>query len=98
MPNLGATEILLILLVLLLLFGARRLPETARGIGRSLRILKTEVKGLHDDDPASQRGEPHVRQLPAVEAGPVTATADAPVVQPVVEHPDAVRRDSPPAT
>lgn len=51
MPGgLGAPEIILILGVVVLLFGAKRLPELARGSGRALRIFKTEVKGLHDDD------------------------------------------------
>jgi sec-independent protein translocase protein TatA len=50
MPNLGATEVILILLVLILLFGAKKLPDTARGLGRSLRIFKAETKGLRDDD------------------------------------------------
>ncbi len=50
MPNLGTTEILLVLAVVILLFGAKKLPELARGSGKALRIFKTEVKGLHDDD------------------------------------------------
>lgn len=48
--NLGAPEIILILLVVLLLFGAKRLPDTARGIGRSLRIFKSEIKASEDED------------------------------------------------
>lgn len=48
--NLGAPEILLILAVVVLLFGAKKLPELARGSGRALRIFKTEIKGLSDDD------------------------------------------------
>ena len=48
--GLGPTEILLILLVLVLLFGAKKLPELARGSGRALRIFKAETKGLMDDD------------------------------------------------
>lgn len=48
--NLGPTEVLLVLLVLVLLFGAKRLPELARGSGRALRIFKAETKGLLDDD------------------------------------------------
>jgi sec-independent protein translocase protein TatA len=50
MPNLRPMEILLIVLVVLLLFGARRLPELARSVGKSLKIFKTEVKDLRDDD------------------------------------------------
>lgn len=46
----GGTELILILAVLVLLFGAKRLPDTARSIGRSMRILKAETKGLRDDD------------------------------------------------
>ena len=48
--NLGPTEIILIILVLVLLFGAKKLPELARGSGRALRIFKAETKGLMDDD------------------------------------------------
>ena len=69
MPNLGPTELILILLVVLLLFGAKRLPDTARSLGRSMRILKAETKGLRDDDAP---GETTVRaeQLPPPAAQP----------------------------
>lgn len=50
MPNLRPGEILLIVLVVLLLFGAKRLPDLAKSVGKSLKILKTEVKDLGDDD------------------------------------------------
>ena len=50
MPNLRPIEILIIVLVVLLLFGARRLPDLARSMGRSLKIFKSEVKDLRDDD------------------------------------------------
>ena len=59
MPNIGGLEVLLVLLVVLLLFGAKRLPDLSRSVGRSLRILRTETRGLHDgadpDRPASDR-------------------------------------------
>ena len=48
--GLGTTELLLILAVVVLLFGASKLPELARGSGRALRIFKAETKGLTDDD------------------------------------------------
>lgn len=50
MSNLGPTELVLILLVFLLLFGAKKLPELARGGGRALRIFKAETKGLLDGE------------------------------------------------
>lgn len=46
----GGWELVLIVLVILLLFGAKKLPELARGSGRALRIFKSETKGLVDDD------------------------------------------------
>ena len=48
--GLGTPELLIILAVLVLLFGATKLPELARGSGRALRIFKAETKGLMDDD------------------------------------------------
>jgi len=48
--GLGPGEIALILAVLVLLFGASKLPELARGSGRALRIFKAETKGLMDDE------------------------------------------------
>jgi len=50
MANLKPTEILLIILVVLLLFGAKRLPDLAKSVGKSLRILKAEVKDLDEND------------------------------------------------
>ena len=48
--GLGPTELLIILGIIILLFGAAKLPELARGSGRALRIFKAETKGLMDDD------------------------------------------------
>jgi sec-independent protein translocase protein TatA len=45
----GGWELVLVLLVVMLLFGSKRLPDSARALGRSLRILKAETKGLRDD-------------------------------------------------
>jgi len=46
MPNIGAPELILILLIVLLLFGARKLPELSRSIGTSVKELR---KGMSDD-------------------------------------------------
>ncbi|WP_121251542.1 twin-arginine translocase TatA/TatE family subunit [Nocardioides ferulae] len=65
--GLGTTELLIILAVIILLFGASKLPELARGSGRALRIFKAETKGLMDDDePADDsRKTPEQRQIEA---------------------------------
>lgn len=46
----GPREIIIIALVVVLLFGAPKLPQLARAIGKSMRILKDETKSLTDDD------------------------------------------------
>lgn len=48
--SLGTPELVLIFAVIVLLFGASKLPELARGSGRALRIFKAETKGLNDGD------------------------------------------------
>jgi sec-independent protein translocase protein TatA len=57
--SLGPPEIILILVVLVLLFGAKRLPDAARSLGRSMRIFKSEVKEMRtDDEPAAAPEKP----------------------------------------
>jgi sec-independent protein translocase protein TatA len=50
MPDIGWPELIIIVFVLMLLFGAKKLPDMARGTGRALRIFKAETKGLMNDD------------------------------------------------
>jgi sec-independent protein translocase protein TatA len=73
MPTLSPTEIMLVLLVVVLLFGAKRLPDTARGLGRALRIFKSETKGLREDEDA-----PASRADDAVAAPPPPPTQPPP--------------------
>jgi sec-independent protein translocase protein TatA len=46
-------KIAIIAVLIIVLFGSRKLPEAARSLGRSMRILKSEVQGLHDDTPSA---------------------------------------------
>ena len=81
--SLGAPEIILIIIAVLLLFGYKKLPDASRSIGRSLRIFKGEMKGLKDDDVRDQ-GAGHRRRRSAARsshrapARPVPATATPP--------------------
>lgn len=54
MPNVGPWEIILLLLLALLLFGAKRLPEIGRSMGKGMREFKDSLSGKErdDDDPA----------------------------------------------
>ncbi|MFJ4965072.1 twin arginine translocase protein A [Streptomyces sp. ADI96-02] len=51
--NLKPLEIVLIIAVILLLFGAKKLPDMARSLGKSARILKSEAKAMKKDDAAA---------------------------------------------
>ncbi|MFI5775614.1 Sec-independent protein translocase subunit TatA [Nocardia sp. NPDC051570] len=62
MGSLSATHWLIIALLVLVLFGAKRLPDAARGLGRSLRIFKSEMSEMHNESakptPAEQAPAP----------------------------------------
>ena len=62
MGSIGAPEVLIVILVLVILFGAKKLPELARGSGRAIRIFKAETKGLMDDDDDDDDVKPAPRQ------------------------------------
>ena len=51
MPNIGTGEIILLLLLALLLFGAKRLPEIGRSLGSGMREFKDSVTGKSNDQP-----------------------------------------------
>ncbi len=65
----GGWELVLVVLVIMVLFGAKRLPEASRSLGRSLRIFKAETKGLRDEDSPGY-------EAPAVTPKVVAAPAD----------------------
>mgnify|MGYP003334537272 FL=1 len=56
MGGLRIQEVLLLVLVLILLFGAKRLPDSARSLGRSLRIFKGELKGPNKAEENPEKG------------------------------------------
>ncbi|MFI6564621.1 Sec-independent protein translocase subunit TatA [Streptomyces sp. NPDC050534] len=45
-------HLLIVAIVIILLFGSKKLPEAARGLGKSMRILKSEAKAMKDDEGA----------------------------------------------
>jgi sec-independent protein translocase protein TatA len=69
-------HIFVLVAVLILLFGAKRLPDAARGLGRSMRILKAETKGLAEDDvnakAEAQSGRAPIEGQPAQQPKPAT--------------------------
>lgn len=79
MPNLGAMEILLIVFVILLLFGAAKLPDLARSVGRSARIFKSEVKEMQNDEASANENQAPAqpRELTSGNAGNTAAQSSA---------------------
>lgn len=75
----AGAEWLVILAIVVLVFGAAKLPELARGTGQALRIFKTETKGLRDDE----EDEPAAAAPPALP--PTSAPQAQPTVEPIVE-------------
>ena len=51
-------KILIVAVVLIVLFGSAKLPVAARSLGKSMRILKSEVKDLHEDEPETASAPP----------------------------------------
>ena len=83
-------ELIILAVVVLLLFGAKRLPDSARALGKSLRILKSEVGAMKSDDKnpeakaAATPAEPVVVAR-TIQAAPGEAATARPVAEPVAE-------------
>ncbi|MER8187027.1 Sec-independent protein translocase subunit TatA [Kitasatospora sp. NPDC094015] len=75
-------HIIIMVAVLVLLFGSKKLPEMARGLGKSMRILKAETKALREDDAPAEAQNGTAAQnaaeqpRPAVQPTSVTKSAD----------------------
>src|ERR1035437_10350147 len=63
-------KILIVAVVLIVLFGSKKLPDAARSLGKSMRILKTEVQDLHGDDAEKAEKEKAAAALTAQPAQP----------------------------
>jgi sec-independent protein translocase protein TatA len=86
--RLGAPEIILILIVVVLLFGAKKLPDMARSLGKSARILKSEAKAMKEEgnSTATPAGPPNNGEQPpaprTIQAAPGDVTSSRPVTEP----------------
>jgi sec-independent protein translocase protein TatA len=63
-------KIAIIAILIIVLFGSRKLPAAARSLGQSMRILKKEVQGLHEDEPAEPASATFQAPQPQIEAKP----------------------------
>ncbi|MFG2331965.1 Sec-independent protein translocase subunit TatA [Streptomyces sp. NPDC048604] len=90
--QIGPLEISLILLVVVLLFGAKKLPEMARSLGKSARILKSEAKAMKSEGqqtaPADPPADPNATAPRTIKAAP----GDTTTARPVTETTDSTQR------
>ncbi len=77
--NIGATELLLIFLVVLLVFGAKRIPEIARGLGRGIREFKEATREVSRELSVELEEKPQIRPP---QQGAATARTTASTAQP----------------
>ncbi|MGH8960630.1 MAG: Sec-independent protein translocase subunit TatA [Jatrophihabitantaceae bacterium] len=73
---------LVVLILLAVLFGYKKLPDASRAVGRSLRIFKTEIKGMGEDDRARDSASNAIASPSAVEAQSVEQAPAAPPAAP----------------
>ena len=71
-------KILIVAVVLIVLFGSKKLPDAARSLGKSMRILKTEVQDLHGHDDEKAEAE---KPAPAITAQPAQTQAQVDALQ-----------------
>lgn len=91
MGTLGWPQILIIAVIIILLFGSRKLPDLARGLGSSLRIFRAETKGMMEDDKASSETDTSSNEEPRAVEAPPAEPAHNPVSESVT---DQTKRDS----
>ena len=67
LPNVGTWELIIILLVVFLVFGSKRLPEVASGLGRGIRAFKREVQGISEEirRPVDSAPPTHTSAMPS---------------------------------
>jgi len=73
-------KILIIVVLILVLFGSKKLPGAARSLGQSMRIFKSEIANLHEDAPGKETPAP---------AEPAAALTASPVASPVADQQQA---------
>jgi len=77
MPTLGAPELIIILVIIVLIFGVGKLPEVGQALGKGIREFRGAADGAVDDEPATPAAKPVAPAPVAVEA-PKPAAVDAP--------------------
>jgi sec-independent protein translocase protein TatA len=88
MPNIGPIEIIVVLLILLVIFGPKRIPELGRSVGQGMRNFKESVTGRERDEP---------RQIEAEQGAPGNATDEGAATAPAATTPSPAEPAATPA-
>jgi sec-independent protein translocase protein TatA len=96
LDDLRGWPLIILVALVVVLFGSKRLPDAARGLGRSLRVFKAETRGLRDDEAATTTGQqvtpppvlPETQQVPVLPVAPSPAPVPTPAPQ-VQQSPEA---------
>ena len=86
---------LIVLAVVLLLFGSKKLPNAARGLGRSMRIFKSEIKEMQNDDKPAEDQEPQALTQAQPNAAQYTQPQAQQYAQPQQYQPQAPQQYQP---
>ncbi len=78
MANIGPTQLIIILLIVVLLFGAKKIPEIAKGLGKGIKDFKGALKEDETDDKGNATASPDAAK-----------TAEKPPVKPSVDSDDS---------
>jgi sec-independent protein translocase protein TatA len=87
MPNVGPLEIAIVLVIVLIIFGPKRLPELGRSMGRGIRDFRGAMSGDHDDEESGEAKNRELEESSQAEAARTDAKADKPVEGEVVTEP-----------
>ena len=82
MGNVGPMEIIVVLIIALIVFGPKKLPELGKSLGKGITEFKGSINGMHDEAPT----QPTAAVEPAPIAVAPVAVAEPRIVEPVTTH------------
>ncbi len=89
MPNVGPFELAIVLIIALIVFGPKRLPELGKSLGKGIREFKGSINGEHDDEPLKPAAEIEQPPPPPAESAAAQEEPAAPAEKATEDEPVA---------